>query len=222
MYSILAKALDDELTEKYAALLDFEDATPHTFSHKFEKNCGRLVKARRKLYYTLIATAQRRVACVIATIFVLSIVTVMSVGALRTPLFSFIAETFKKYSIVKTDNAENSPVIIEDVYGITYPLDGFEITFEDKNADALYLCYGKDDEDIIFQQHTKLSYNQVINTEGTEILYIQMNDYEVMYYYNMNYHSYIWESKEYVFVVGSNLDKETSDEIVLSVKKLDS
>ena len=85
---VFRKAIGEALHPEFAAMIP--EHGEHIFSEKFERKMERLIRRRRKPYYSLISTSLRRTACIIVMFLVVSFTTVMSVEALRKPFLDFI------------------------------------------------------------------------------------------------------------------------------------
>ena len=109
-------------------------SSEHTFSPGFEKQMNKLIKSRRKPYYSIVNTVGKRVAVVILAFVMVSFTTVMSVDALRKPFFSFITNMFSTHSEIKSDSDDSKeyPKAIESKYGITKGIDGYEVIHEEQ------------------------------------------------------------------------------------------
>ena len=60
--------------------------------------------------------------------------------------------------------------------------------------------------------------NFSLNAEDTEIKYIDINGYNGIYYYILGAHNFVWNNGKYHFSVTSNLDINTVEKIINSLK----
>ncbi len=217
------KALYDALIPEYVAVMRTADNTVHDFSPKFESKMQKLIKRRNKPYYSMINTLGKRVACVAVIILVASSVTIMSVEAFRSAVADFFISIYEKFSAIQSaDEDISAPLTIEDIYGITYNLDGYEIIYEDKTETSYWMTYNKDDIIVDFQQYTKDNYEKNINTENTIITTIDINGYEAIYFIdNQNYHHLIFDNNYYIIEIMSNINKSTFIDIAESVQMVE-
>ena len=218
------KALHDALIPEYVAVMRNADSTPHDFSPKFECKMHKLIKRRNKPYYNMINTLGKRVACIAVIVLVASSVTVLSVDALRNSVADFFVSIHEKFSTVQSvDEDKPAPTTIEDVYTITYNLDGYEVVFEKRNEYSHNTIYAKDDIVIYFSQYTKDMYNKNVNTEDAEISTTEINGTEaIIFLDNQNYYNIILNSDDYVFDFSSNIGKDALIDIAKSVQKVES
>ena len=116
------------LCPEYEAMLNAALGNEHQFSESFEKNMRKLIRRRKKPYYRFINTAGKRVAVIVTAFITLSLTTVMSVEALRTPFLDFIMSIFLDHSEVRgIDNSGDYPETIESNYEITCDLSDYSI-----------------------------------------------------------------------------------------------
>ena len=182
----------------------------------------KLIKRRKKPYYKLINSFRKRVACVLAIFLITSSVTIMSVEALRNTVANFFVEIYEKFTTVQSEEANDAPTIIEDIYEITYDLSGFSIDFENNNDYSRNISYVNGDISIDFQQYTKEMYDENINTENANLSTIHINDYEAIYFRdNHQYDCLIWDNGDYSMVLYSNVGKNVLIDIAQSVQKVE-
>lgn len=215
------KALYAALTPEYEKILS-EQKTEHEFSSKFNKDMQKLVKRRRKPYYKLINTVGKRVACIAIAFLVASSITILSVEALRNAVADFFVSIFEKFSTVQPIEDDSAPLIIEDIYEITYDLNEFTIDYEEYDDYSRYITYIKDDIAIFYEQYTKYMYDVNINTEDAEISTLIINGHEAIYFQNNHqYYNIIWDNGDYIISLLSNIDKDILIDIAESVKKVE-
>lgn len=171
-------------------------------------------------YYKLINTFGKRVACVVCAVLVVSSVTVFSVDALRNRVSELFADKHSTYSNIQSDNKGNAPETIETIYEIGYDLSDFSIDYEKYNDYSRHIFYSKDDISIDFKQYTKDMYDENVNSEGAEILTININGCDAIYFRDKyDYDCFIWDNEGYVFMVHSNIGKDILIQIAESVHK---
>jgi hypothetical protein len=194
----------------------------HVFSVEFERKMQKLIKRRNKPYYKIINTVGKRVACIVVIVLIASSVTVLSVDALRNAVADFFVSTYDKFSSVQPVEDDIAPSTIKDIYEITYDLKEYEIYYEDNTEYRRNITYIKDDILINFSQYTKDAYDINVNTEGSEITTIDINNYEAVYFLdNHNYNHLIFDNGEYIIYISSNISKNALINIAESVKKIE-
>lgn len=215
------KALYDALAPEYETAMQNVD-NEHKFSHKFENKMEKLINRRNKPYYRIINTVGKRTACVAMIVLVASSVTIMNVDALRNTFSDFFMGIHEKFSTIQPVEDDTAPITLEEIYKITYNLDGFEIVYNKKNEFSQYLTYVKEDTVIYFKQYTKDMYNPDINTENAEILTIDINGHEAIYFIDNNdYCNIIWDNGDYIISIGSNIGENILIDIAKSVQKVE-
>ena len=211
------------LCSEYNAMLSVYQ-TEHIFSSEFEKRMDKLIKCRRKPYYSIVNTVGKRVAVVILAFVMVSFTTVMSVDALRKPFFSFITNMFSTHSEIKSDpdDSKEYPKAIESKYGITKGIDGYEVIYEEQHENNRALDYSKDNIIVSFEQRVVDGFTGYYNTEDAAIEHIDINGHDAMGWLDNNkYYHLIWNNGEYVIELGSNIGKDELIEIAKSVQKVE-
>lgn len=215
------KALYDALVPEYETYMQ-NIADKHEFSPKFEKKMKKLISRRNKPYYKIINTAGKRTACAAVIVLVSSSVTIMNVEALRNAFSDFFISIYEKFSTVQPIEDDSAPETLEEIYAITYNLNDFEIIYEELNEYRHDIDYGKDNIVIYFSQYTKEMYDSNVNTEDAEILTIDINGHEAIYFIdNHNYYNLIWDNGDYIISLSSNINKNTLIEMAKSVQKVE-
>lgn len=217
------KALYDALIPEFSDMLPYAEEDEYIFSAKFERDMQKLIKRRNKPYYKIINTVGKRIACIAVIILVASSVTVLSVEAFRNAVADFFVNIYEKFSTIQSsDETGVSPLTIENLYDITWDLDGYEVVYEERTKWNFFKTYVNKDIVIDYTQHTKANFDIDTNTENAEISTININQYDAIYFYdNHNYHHLIWDNEDYVIEIVSNIDKDTLVDIADSVKKIE-
>ena len=207
--------------EGEALMLENEDIA-HEFSLKFEKRMEKLINRRKKPYFRMINTVGKRVACIAACAFIVSSASLMSVDAVREAFLGFVLNIFEDHSDISFQEDDKHPDTIQDIYEITYDISGFHIDFEDEGDKSRTIVYTNNNNEITFMQYTQKSFNLGINTEDTELMHIDVNGFDAIYYCdNHNYHTLIWDNGQYIFYISSNLPEKETISVAESVKKVE-
>ena len=215
------KALYDALAPEYETAMQ-DVADEHEFSPEFEKKMKKLIKRRNKPYYRIINTAGKRIACVAVIVLVASSVMIINVEALRNAFSDFFVSTYEKFSTIQPVEDDTAPTTLEEIYEITYNINDFKIDYYDENEYSRYITYVKDGIAIYFLQETKTMYNPNVNTEDAEILTIDINGHEAIYFIDNNdYCNIIWDNGDYIISLGSNIGENTLIQIAKSVQKVE-
>lgn len=196
----------------------------HTFSPGFEKQMDKLIKRRKKPYYSLVNTVGKRAAVIILAFVMVSFTTVMSVDALRKPFIGFITNMFSSHSEIRSDpeDSKQYPATIESKYDITEGIDGYKVILEEQYDNNRTLDYSKDNIVVSFEQHIVDDFDMHTNTEGATIEHIDINGHDAIGWFdNHNYYHLIWNNGEYVIVISSNIGKSELIGIAKSVQKVE-
>ena len=209
---VFNERFDDEMKE-------LESEEPHIFSEKHNKKMAKLIKDQKKPYFTLICTAGRRAACIVAAILILS-ASALSVKAIREAVFDFIMRIFSDHTIVTTESGTDAgyPETIEEEYYISELPEGFEQTQYGLSISALSISYSNNlGKYVLFTQRTKSKYGTNYDNR-TEIEIITHNGVDYMMIEYNNDVTYIWDNGRYTFEITSNLDKNRLLELCDSTK----
>ena len=209
---VFNERFDDEMKE-------LESEEPHIFSEKHNKKMAKLIKDQKKPYFTLICTAGRRAACIVAAILILS-ASALSVKAIREAVFDFIMRIFSDHTVVTTESGTDAgyPETIEEEYYISELPEGFYQTQYVLNNTLLSSSYSDDHGNyILFKQEVKALYETYydIHLNESKIVY---NNQEYLRIGSDNNTTYIWDNGHYVFEVTSNIDKNELLSICNSTK----
>lgn len=209
---VFNERFDDEMKE-------LESEEPHIFSEKHNKKMAKLIKNQKKPYFTLICTAGRRAACIVAAILILS-ASALSVKAIREAVFDFIMRIFSDHTVVTTESGTDAgyPETIEEEYYISELPEGFEEIEFGSSDKALSVYYSNDFGDyILFTQETKAEYEtHYDNRMNNKNITYNYQDYIIIEYESEI--TIIWDNGHYVFEIVSNLDKEVLIDLYNSTK----
>lgn len=209
---VFNERFDDEMKE-------LESEEPHIFSEKHNKKMAKLIKDQKKPYFTLICTAGRRAACIVAAILILS-ASALSVKAIREAVFDFIMRIFSDHTVVTTESGTDAgyPETIEEEYYISELPEGFEQTQYGLSSKSLSIYYSDDYGNyILFTQKVKSVY---------EIYYDNPLSENKETYYGQEYliidtdknTTYNWDNGHYIFEITSNIDKKSMLKLCDSTK----
>ncbi len=199
------------------SLLSYE---PHEFSARFERKMRKLIKKQRRFYFPLVKTPLRLSFTVIAMVILMTVTTMMSVGAVREAVFRFFSDIFGSTSTVHVTVDNQHPETIEEIYDITYDLSDFTLDSKDENEWFRRIEYIYEDKVLVFYQDTQDMFEgSVINTEDADIKETEVNGFPATYFLdNHGNNKIIWDNGKYIFTILANLPKEEVFEIAKSVK----
>lgn len=217
---LVLQAIQEVFNERFEKeIKELESETPHIFSEKHNKRMAKLIRDQKKPYFMLICTTGRKVACIIATIILLS-ASALSVKAIREAVFDFIMSIFSDHIVVSTESGTDIgyPDTIEEEYYISELPEGFNQTQYGLLNSALSIYYSNDYGDyILFTQETKDEYethydnhfNNKTITYKQQVFLIIETDIEI---------TYIWDNGHYIFEITGNIDKDILFDLCKSTK----
>ena len=215
---VFRKAIGEALHPGFAAMIP--EHGEHIFSEKFERKMERLIRRRRKPYYSLISTGLRRTACIIVMFLVVSFTTVMSVEALRKPFLDFLSSIFSDHTTIESvlDLDGDYPEKIEDEYFISELPDGFVEKNINRNESSIDILYTNGDKFIIFSQNTKDGFKTAFDNEHNEFS-VFTNEAEWNYIFINSERSIklICDNGLYIITIDSNLDETVILDLFRSV-----
>lgn len=168
--ALLQKAFDEYHKALDAALPSEEALHAITISEKLEKRMARLLYLQKHFYYTLINTAAKRAACILAAVLLATAVTTASVEGLREGFINFIIETFEKGSTIYFSKEEDPATGIQPITPKlpAYIPEGYKLVADMSDEIEVNMIYErKGTETISYQQQPKGS-KLTVNTEGVD------------------------------------------------------
>lgn len=206
--------------------IEFSEETiiPHTFSKRFERKMARLIRQQKSFYFPMIRTPIRRTVTIMVTVIIILSTTVISVSALREAFIRFITEIFDTHTEVQAIQDDTAPESFEDIYVITNIPDGFEIVFQNDNIEetpVLMTEYRNGQQRIIFNQCIKSQYDVNINTEGYEMIQIDINGSEGFMVNMVDDVCIVWDNGDYILEIDSNIGKDILIDMINSVQKVE-
>lgn len=210
-------ALRESVSKEFAHVPTDENSIVFTFSKQFEKQMDKLIKSQRKIFYSFVNTAFKRVA-VILLICITMLTAAFSIKAIREPIVNFIKRvysTFTHYSF-EGDTVEK----IRQEYTIKVP-DDFKQTNIMKTDSLITTEYTNTAGDVIefSQMTTEYSGGYFVNNENGDIISNTVNGIKVEFKEQYDTKSAIWATNEYVFeiICYGNIDYEIIEAMIISL-----
>ena len=220
---VFRKAIGEALHPEFAAMIP--EHSEHIFSEKFERKMEKLIRRRRKPYYSLISTGLRRTACIIVMFLVVSFTTIMSVEALRKPFLDFLSSIFSDHTTIESvlDLDGDYPETIEERYEITEGLEDYVIVNEEVSSvyHSVYYDNKRNDSIIVLRQRTIDDYINNINTENRTMNSIIIDEYDAISFENQGYQTLIWNNGKYIMELSSTIGQNALITMAKSVKKVE-
>ncbi|MCH5325512.1 MAG: DUF4367 domain-containing protein [Eubacterium sp.] len=194
--------------------------TLHIFSEEFELKMQKLIAKERKFYFPLIKTRRRKILTAAVITAIIAATMVMSIGALREPVIGFFTNMFSTHAEVLPFDTVGAPETIEDIYEIAYIPDGFELAKRTESLTYISEYYEKADGHIVFNQEIKSKYKENVNTEGYDMLPIEVNENNGFIIDMDGYFYIVWDNGDYIFSLETgSVVKNTLIEMAKSVQK---
>jgi hypothetical protein len=184
---------------------------PHVFSDEFNRKMEKLLRFSRKPYFRFVNTAGKRVAVFVLAIITALTLTTFSVEAFRKPFINFVISVYEKFTGVEYqsegEEIADFPSEIEEIFmPITIPA-GYALTENNNYGLMVESIYSNGINELIFEQYTISSMYTTINTEGSEIEKLTIDDKEILIYSNQNVNVIIWVYESYGFKASGEIDK---------------
>lgn len=209
------KYAEDKIIDK----LPNEEDLSHNFSKKFKRKMNRLLKEeKRSPFFNKFVNYGRRVAivCVIAISVIFA--TTMSIEAYRERFIEKIIEVLEDFTSITFDIDED--VIVEELVSIApgYVPEGFSV-YEEETYTGAYLVRYKNEEDveINYEQSIAAGAQVLLDTEGVEVEYININNQSVMIYTNKGFNQLFWDDELYMYYIISSIDRNELIEMAESI-----
>lgn len=201
------KAISDALCDEYIDSIPEHNAD-HEFSDEFCKKMDKLVKRRKKPYYSFVNSAFKRTIATAAVI-ILVFLAPLSVKAVREGAYDFIVRVFSDHaelSVATTDG--NYPKEIEKEYHIPY-FDDWDVEVWLNNEYEIMRYYTKDDKTAIFGQYTIEHYTAELEKDYQGIEpYADEFGNKYLITESETGITVVWNNREYVFLFVGDFNKE--------------
>lgn len=195
-----------------AAYIDISDEwnLPHTFSPTFETTMNDAIQTLEKSSSKSKKPRFRKII-IIAIIISIMATMVLSVGALRSAIYNFITEVFPTHTEVEIESDHIASITSNDIYRVDPIPEGFQISYHsswEPNIDFISSIYGHNESYVIFTQYLQSAYTPNINTEGTEMIPIDIRGHHG-FSVSLETETYLaWEEDQYVFSLTGNVTKD--------------
>ena len=193
-----------------------ENEIEYLFSEKFEKRMSKLIKREKRSYWYIINTASKK-AAIFFIIILLMLGVPLSVDAIRTPIVSFIVETYETFVAFLFDGDVTK--IIEKEYSLKYiPNDYFKSDYIKNDATITTIYLNNNGDRIEFCQSITNDVMLRIDDEQNHYSVIDINGIRVMVYLDGLYSHYNWIKDSYLFSLTcyGYLDNEEIEKMIIS------
>lgn len=195
-----------------AAYIDISDEwnLPHTFSPTFETTMNDAIRTLEKTYSKAKKPRFRKII-IIAIIIIIVATMVLSVGALRSAIYHFITEVFPTHTEVEIEADHIASITPNDIYRVDPIPEGFQMSYQSSwnpNTSFSSSSYSCHENYVVFTQYLQSAYTPNINTEGTEIVPIDVRGHHG-FSVSLNEETYLaWEENGFVFSLSGNVSED--------------
>lgn len=199
-YMPKANMVLDQLEEERDKDLEF-----HTFSKGYKKNIRKIIKEYSRTPFQKKLVKVRRYVAVILLLFILTNgVLIVAAEGYRERVFNAITNIYEKFTSIVTDPGESLDRDNMELNLIQPPYipDGFEL-IEDKKTDvSRFIRYlDKDNNITIFRQSALMAGELRIDTEGTSIKEMKVNNQIIKYFLNKDIYTGYWNDGKYQYSI---------------------
>ncbi len=200
---ILYRAFDEYCKYYMTTLPDKDELRKITFSPEFEAKMQKLINKQKKLYFYMINTVAKRVACIIVAFIAVLTTLTFSVKAIREPVVEFLVKTYRKFSIIFFEE-ESIPhdynAGIETYYEPSYIPEGYTASLHQKGVYVQMIQYTDTNGNLItFQQNIINPSDLYIDTENATTSYI--NDGATLLIVKDDTKKIIWHDEKYMYIL---------------------
>lgn len=211
----MIKALDDVYSDKTEEYLDSISDDGYEYSEKYNRKIQKIIKAKRKPYYTF-RNALKYGVCAVASVIILT-ASVITVSAFCEPIHDFIVNIFSDNLKVTASNTENAPTEIIKHYEIGNIPEGFELVFQASERQLASTSYNNGTDYIYFGQYAKEFYEDV-DFDNSEFYIDENNQEYLISEFKEGELCVIWDNGDYILHINSNLTREEILELCKSVR----
>lgn len=192
-------AFREVVSSEFAHIPTDENSIDFTFSERFNKRMAKLIRSQKKVYYSFINTAYKRVA-IICVVLLTMLTTACSVKAIREPIVNFFTEVYESFTRYFFEGDTADTIIKE--YSLNVLPDGFEQTNKMQNDISITTILENDSGDIIeFTQTITTDTEHLLDSEHNDVNEIVVADKTVHILENYGTTQAVWVCDGYCFKI---------------------
>ena len=220
-YSVDDKFLYKHMKSTENIILDNlpkEEDLSHCFSKKFERKMKKLLKEeKRSPSVNRFAHYGRKVAMIFLIVITVLFATTMSIEALRERFLEKTVKIFRdRTSISYYVDDEIGKGLMPKIP--TYIPEGFILDDQYLSTSQNMNIYkNKEGTEITYHQSIAAGSSVILDTEGVEVKYININNQKVMSYTNKGFNNLYWDDDIYMYFFHSSIDM---DELIKMAESL--
>lgn len=195
-----------------------EEDLSYNFSRKFKKKMNRLIKEeKRSPAFNRFAYYGRKVAIIFIIIISVLLATTLNIEALRERFFGKIVRVFKDRTSISYDASDE---IVDDLVPKTPTFIPESFTLDEKNLTTtqnMIIYKNQEGAEIYYHQSIAVGSSVILDTEGVEVEYINIDNQKVMSYTNKGFNNLYWDDDLYIYFFNSSIDM---DELIKMAESL--
>ncbi len=212
---LLAEAFADYHRTLIGALPAEDDLQEIELSDRLEKKMSRLIERQKHFYYSLVNTAAKRAACILAAVLLATATVTASVQSLRESVTHFWVEIFEEGSLYRFFNFRQDPSIKDQPINVHLPgyvPRGYRLTEEHEEG---FFYEGEGTKCFYFAQYPNGTEVYVANVESKEISVA--DQYEGVLLREGEIRKLFFNDGEYLYVINGTLSEEEIIKIAESI-----
>lgn len=194
---------------------------PHRFTRSFEKRMRQILRKKRGIRPSSKRIPLRMLIAIIVTAIIAGSATALSVSAIREAIWGFITEVYETFTNVRAEQDENVPVMLEEIYEVTWVPEGFVVAKETYTYNTNQIEFENGKEYIILRQTTISNYNVNYDTESVAIEGATNGMSRCFWIVQDESKIFVWEKDNYIFelTISFNGDDETAQKVAIAIAK---
>lgn len=196
--------------------LENKDKEEHRFTEAFEEKMYTLIKSEKCNKSSELA---RKIGIAILIVSIVGSLS-MSVEAVRVRVIELITDVFEKFTSISYQKHEGK--YGEGTTKSDLPMyipDGFKLVEQEEMFNNIYITYKNDlGKEILIRKVEINTNDSIVDTEGTELERLILDDREFYYYENKGVKNIMWIEGEYQMKISSEIEKTELMKMSLSIK----
>lgn len=202
LLTIAAKRAEDKMISELQ-----EKQEEVVFSEAHEEKMQKLFKKeQRKIYWKKLNSYSKRVACILLVAFLISGISMMSVGAWRTKLMNFFFNPENKNTTLHF-NKDGSTTFQNEGILMHYIPYGFQVAKHSVNESAAKAYFTSNDQYFCLSIYN-IGGTLTIDTENATKEEITINDFEAVLFAAPDHNYIVWNTETEIFSLKGNITKK--------------
>lgn len=202
-YMPKANTLLDQLEEEWD-----KDMDSHIFSSGYKRNMKKIIKEYSRTPFQKKLANIRRYAAVILIIFILTNgVLIATAQAYREMVFRIITNIYEEFTSIKIEVEDSMDTADLELNFIepTYIPERFEVVDDIQSDISRTIVYMKDNNILVFRHGLIVDGEMKIDTEGTSIKEMEVNNQMISYVFNKGMYLAHWFDDVYMYTIDAEV-----------------